>query len=223
MSSSDPAARRAPGVSGGFAPLSGPRITGSIRAASVFPDFDAGRPLDGARPAGDDVPDLRVLAREEGYAAGFAAGKGAVAAELASAAAAFAAAVEEVARFRGHLVARYEQELLELALGVARKVVQRELAEHPEHWLAMIREAVLSAIDRETIRIRVGTVLHRYLLDQLPRLRALLEDVKELELVEDVALDETGCVIESRYGDLDLGVDGQMGAIRAALTGGDAS
>jgi flagellar biosynthesis/type III secretory pathway protein FliH len=52
-------------------------------------------------------------------------------------------------------------------------------------------------------------------------LRALLEDVKELELVEDVALDETGCVIESRYGELDLGVDGQMGAIRAALTGDD--
>jgi flagellar assembly protein FliH len=220
MSSSDPAPRRAPVASGEFAPLAGPRISGTVRAASVFPDFDARRPPDGAKSAGD-VSDARAQAREEGYAAGFAAGRAAAAAELASAATAFAAAVEEVARFRSRLVARYEQELLELALGVARKVVQRELAEHPEHWLTMIREAVLGAVDRETIRIRVGTVLHRYLVDHLPRLRALLEDVKELELVEDVALDETGCVIESRYGDLDLGVDGQMGAIRAALTGGD--
>ena len=30
-----------------------------------------------------------------------------------------------------------------------------------------------------------------------------------------------GCVIESRYGELDLGIDGQMSAIRAALTGAE--
>src|SRR5262249_21331735 len=99
-------------------------------------------------------------------------------------------------------------------------VVQRELAEHPQHWLGMIREAVLAALDRETIRIRVGPVLHRYLLEELAQLRALLVDVKELDLVEDPALGESGCVIESRHGDLD--VDGQIGAIRVALTGAEA-
>jgi flagellar biosynthesis/type III secretory pathway protein FliH len=46
----------------------------------------------------------------------------------------------------------------------------------------------------------------------------MLEDVKELELVEDRALAENGCILESQYGDLDLGVDSQIGAIRAALT-----
>src|SRR6185295_6135721 len=127
-------------------------------------------------------------------------------------------AVEEVVRFRRGLLERYQRELLELALGVARKVVQQELAAHPEHWMEMIREAARRTLDRDTIRIRVGSVLHHYLVEHLPRLRALLEDVKELELVDDPALSETGCVIESRYGDLDLGVDGQMSAIRAALT-----
>ncbi len=223
MSSCD-SSRRPPGVAD-FAPLAGARISGTVRAASVFPDFDPRRaaesPLAGGA-AGAVMPLSAVeLAREEGHAAGFLAGKAATEAELGRGAAAFAAAVEEVARFRAALLDRYEQELLELALGVARKVVQRELADHPEHWLGMIREAVLAALDRETIRIRVGTVLHRYLVDHLPRLRALLEDVKELDLVEDVALGETGCVIESRYGDLDLGVDSQMTAIRAALTGAD--
>jgi flagellar biosynthesis/type III secretory pathway protein FliH len=48
----------------------------------------------------------------------------------------------------------------------------------------------------------------------------MLEDVKELELVEDQALGENGCILESRYGDLDLGIDSQIGAIRAALTQG---
>ena len=48
----------------------------------------------------------------------------------------------------------------------------------------------------------------------------MLEDVKELELVEDPALAESGCIVESQFGDLDLGVDSQIGAIRAALTQG---
>ena len=53
-----------------------------------------------------------------------------------------------------------------------------------------------------------------------PTLRPMLEDVKEMELVEDASLAENGCILESQFGDLDLGIDSQIGAIRAALTQG---
>ena len=205
-----------------FAPLSGPQVSGTVRARGVFKDFDGGGVASGdAAPSAAETAAAR--AREEGCAEGYAAGRAAAEAEFGAAAAAFGSAIEEVARFRVALTERYQRDLLELALGVAHKVVQRELAEHPEHWLGMIREAVLATLDRETIRIRVGPVLHRYLVEQLPRLRVLLEEVKELDLVEDVALGETGCVVESHYGDLDVGVDSQMGAIRAALAEGGPS
>src|SRR5581483_12022512 len=59
--------------------------------------------------------------------------------------------LEELAAFRTRLRERYERELLELALGVARKVVQQELAERPEIWLGMIRAAVRRVVDRERI------------------------------------------------------------------------
>ena len=205
-----------------FAPFSGPQVNGRIRAGSVFKDFDGG-PVKETAPAAPSASELAVeQARAQGYEQGVAAGRAAVEAELGAAGAALTAAIEDVARFRGILTARYQRELLELALGVAHKVVQRELAEHPDHWLGMIRDAVLATLDRETIRIRVGPVLHRYLVEHLPRLRVLLEEVKELDLVEDVGLGETGCVIESHYGDLDVGVDSQINAIRTALTGSEA-
>ncbi|HEY2388667.1 MAG TPA: FliH/SctL family protein [Candidatus Binatia bacterium] len=205
-----------------FAPLSGTRVTGTIRAGSVFKDFDGGASAEPA-PAAPSANDVALTqARQAGYDEGVAAGRAALEAELGAAGAALTAAIEDVARFRGVLTARYQRELLELALGVAHKVVQRELAEHPEHWLGMIREAVLATLDRETIRLRVGPVLHRYLVEHLPRLRVLLEEVKELDLVEDVGLGETGCVVESAYGDLDVGVDSQINAIRTALTGTEA-
>jgi flagellar assembly protein FliH len=190
---------------------------GVATVATVFPDFGRapGAEAEGA-PSAADLDALRRAAYEEGVAAGRAAAER----EVAVPAAALTEALAELARFRAGLLERYQRELLELAIGIARKVVQRELAEHPEHWLGMIREAVRHVLDRERIRIRVGSVLHRFLVAQLPALRDLLEGVQELDLVEDPALAENGCVIESHYGELDLGVDGQMSAIRAALTGG---
>jgi len=206
-----------------FAPFSGPQVSGTVRANGVFRDFDASGAA-GPAPAAPSALEAAVTrARAEGRDEGYAAGRAAAEAEFGAAGSGFGAAIEEVARFRVALTERYQRDLLELALGVAHKVVQRELAEHPEHWLGMIREAVLATLDRETIRIRVGPVLHRYLVEHLPRLRVLLEEVKELDLVEDVGLGETGCVVESHYGDLDVGVDSQMSAIRAALTDGGSS
>jgi flagellar assembly protein FliH len=199
-----------------------------VGAASVFRDFgngdapSAGVAMPADIAAADAAPeqDVAQQAADAAYADGFDAGRAAAVAELMHDGEAFAKALEEVKRFRAGLMERYQSELLALALGIARKVVQRELAEHPEHWLGMIREAVRHALDRERIRIRVGPVLHKFLVEQLPTLRPMLEDVKELELVEDGTLSESGCILESQFGDLDLGIDSQIGAIRAALSQG---
>ena len=201
-----------------------------VGGASVFHDFageEAGRPA-GAADAPPSVAEVAAAAAvdeaqraaEAAYADGVAAGRAAAASDLLGEGEAFVHALDELNRFRAGLLERYQGELLSLALGIARKVVQRELAEHPEHWLGMIREAVRHALDREKIRIRVGPVLHHFLVERLPTLRPMLEEVKELELVEDATLSESGCIVESQFGDLDLGVDSQIGAIRAALTQG---
>jgi flagellar assembly protein FliH len=212
------------------APLGRMALGSRVDATSVFRDF--GGAADGAATAagaeaaaaaadaGVPEPDQAQQAAEAAYADGFDAGRAAATAELVRDAETFVQALEELNRFRAGLLERYQNELLALALGIARKVVQRELAENPEHWLGMIREAVRHALDREKIRIRVGSVLHKFLLERLSALRPMLDEVKELELVEDQALSENGCILESQFGDLDLGIDSQIGAIRAALTQG---
>jgi len=111
----------------------------------------------------------------------------------------------------------YERELLELALGVARKVVQQELAERPEIWLGMIRAAVKRAVGRERITLRVPPPLMAFLRGSLAALRASLEDVKDLELLEDPSLHAGGCVIESRLGEVDIGVETQLERCERAL------
>jgi len=137
--------------------------------------------------------------------------------QLATVAESLVKALEELAEFRGRLRERYERELLELALGVARKIVHEEVSARPEIWLGLIRAAVRRIVDRERITIRVPPRLLAFLRDRLPDLRASLDAVKEIDLVEDAGLPDAGCVIESRFGEVNLGIDAQLAAVEQAL------
>ena len=199
------------------------------RAAAVFVPLGGGSPAAPApfRPLGEPAAEAASPepaddgeAADEmrrAFQAGYEQGREEMRAEAETIAGTFVKGLGELADFRARLRDRYERELLEVALGVARKVVQNELAERPEIWLGMIRAAVQRAVDREHIVVRVPVALAAFLRARTPELRAALEDVKELQVVEDPALPPTGCIVESRFGDVDLGVDTQIEAARTAL------
>jgi flagellar assembly protein FliH len=151
------------------------------------------------------------------FQAGYELGREETRAQVESIGESLLKSLEELARFRGRLRERYERELLQLALGVARKVVRQEVQQRPELWLGMIRDAVRRAVDREHITVRVPPDLAAFLRQALPELRSALDDVKELEVVEDPGLGAGGCVVESRFGEVDIGVDTQLDAAERAL------
>jgi len=189
------------------------------------PAADAGfRPLptrgtgdDAVAPAAPPPPDPVEVARAEGHAAGFAAGRAARDAEIAALHAEVRSALAELTRFRADVRGRWERELLQLSLGIARKVVLHEVAERPEIWLGMIRAAVRQMVDREQLVVRVPPTLAKFLREADPPLASVLEGVRELEIVEDAGLPEGGCVVESRFGDVDCGVDTQLATCRQAI------
>jgi len=190
--------------SSSFAPLAEavPKVFGPFGPpppAAAIPDAAA------ASPPGPSAEEI-----ERAFGAGVERGRAEARAALETIGASFTDSLRELAEFRARLKERYERELLELALGVARKVVQQELAERPEIWLGMIRAAVKRAVDRERIALRVPPPLMAFLRGSLAALRALLQDVKDLELVEDPSLPAGGCVIESRFGEVDIGVETQL-------------
>ena len=196
-----------------FAPFAGPRA-----------DAVGFRPLLAGRAAIPDPEPVETATAAEpsdelrrAFQAGYDLGREEATGQLATVAESLVKSLEELAAFRGGLRERYERELLELALGVARKIVQQELAERPEIWLGLIRAAVRRVVDRERITVRVPPRLLAFLRDALPELRASLDSVKELELVEDPSLPTGGCIIESRFGEVNLGVEAQLEAVERAL------
>lgn len=181
-----------------------------------FPDLNLAPPVDGAGAA-ERADQERAALDEAAYRRGVDQGREQAGSELTQLVQGLGEAIHEVGRFRRDMLERYQSELLDLALEVARKVVDRELEQHPEHWLQLIREGVKRALDRDHIRIRVAGQLYAFLRAHLTELRTDLDGVKDFELLEDPALPVTGCVVETSYGDLDLGVESQITTIRSAL------
>src|SRR6266404_176721 len=104
----------------------------------VFRPFVAPPPAEAAaEPAPAPGPSAEEI--ERAFGDGVERGRAEARAELETIGASFTDSLRELAEFRARLKERYERELLELALGVARKVMQQELAERPEIWLGMIR------------------------------------------------------------------------------------
>jgi flagellar assembly protein FliH len=204
----------------------------SSRSFAPFLGGDAAAAPTGFRPFGDAGPGPAASAapgeRREGppeaseeaqraFQAGYQLGAQETRADVESIAESFVKSLEELADFRSQLRERYERQLLELALGVARKVVQQEIAERPAIWLSMIRAAVRRAVDRERILVRVPPALLGFLNQAIPELRTALGDVKELEVVEDPSLPAGGCVVETKFGEVDISLDTQFEAVERAL------
>jgi flagellar assembly protein FliH len=200
--------------SSSFVPLAEPAAAPAFRPL-LSPGGPAEAPAPAA-PAGPDEPRAGDDSRRA-FQAGYELGREELRSQIESIGESFVKSLEELADFRARLRDRYERELLEVALGVAKKVVQQELAARPEIWLGMIRAAIRHTVDREHIVVRVPPPLAAYLRDAAPDLRAALEGVKEIEVVEDPGLGADGCVVESRFGEVDISIETQFEAAEQAL------
>jgi flagellar assembly protein FliH len=178
------------------------------------PEGAAVTPQEGSGGSSDAPADENARA----FSAGYELGRQETRAEVEIVAESLVKSIEELAIFRAQLRRRYERELLELALGVARKVLRAEVRDRPEIWLGMIRDAVQQAVDREAVRIRVPAPIATFLSENLSVMRAQLDQVKEISIVEDPTVQEGGCVIETPFGELDVGIDSQIDAVECALT-----
>lgn len=202
----------------GFSPLVQDASKPAAPVVTPLPDLNPPPIVEDPLADEQRAAEERALLEQAAYTRGLAAGRVEAEAALAQLVQGLGEAIAELTRFRREMLTRYQAELLDLALEVARKVVDRELEQHPEHWIEIIREGVRRAVDRDHIRIRVPSSLHAFLREHLGDLRGELDGVKELELIEDPALPPSGCVVETSYGDLDLGVESQIATIRGALS-----
>ncbi len=175
-------------------------------------------PVSAAAPANDavDVPqqqreiDARVKAAyQQGFTAAEAAASKKAAQRVEPVISGFNALMQELDGTRRKFRAEAERDTVKLAIGIARRVLYRELATDPEAILGLVMAAFQKLNARETHKLRVSAG-DAALMEQN---RARLEMPAGLEILADPSLGKGSAIFETSRGELDASVDTQLGEI----------
>jgi flagellar assembly protein FliH len=176
-----------------------------------------------------EAEQIRQQAWQQGYADGYQAGEQQARAQLeAEYQQAYhqlqAQLQAQVAHFLGQLQAQFEQylrhlepQMLDLTLQIARKIVREELRQHPEHVLAIIRDALRRVQGFGQVRVRVHPLDLELARQQKATLLTVIDSLEGLEIVEDRRVEQGGCIVETAQGIYDARIGTQLDEIEQEL------
>ena len=168
---------------------------------------------------------LREAAWSEGFHQGEAEAKNAVEADLRAEWAARQDALrgeldgiaQSIGAAREALWQRQEEEMVALALDIARQVVKTEVTQNPAVVHAVLANALRRITDKDNVRVRVSV-------SDAPRVKEAREDLMEMvdglrfiEIVEDRRVGDGGCVVETNAGTIDAKIETQLVEVARAL------
>lgn len=159
----------------------------------------------GLQPGSNTLQDLEAMAeaaRTEGYQDGYQAGLGR-AAEQQRAAVEQLGLISKTARVEtDRLIRGLEEQVVELALAVANKVIEREPSADPSIVVDVVRSALDEIQGATMVYVRINPQ-DRELVE--PHWQAMLHGpiVEHSRLVVDEQVEPGGCVIETQVGQID--------------------
>jgi flagellar assembly protein FliH len=125
--------------------------------------------------------------------------------------------LDELTTVRADMIRQTERQMVQLALAIARRIVQREVSLDPDLLLAMARVA----LERlgETARVTVRLHPEDYAAAGAARVSEFTSSNVTIEA--DPRLSRGACRVESDMGLLDLGIEAQLQEVGRALLGAD--
>jgi flagellar assembly protein FliH len=185
------------------------------RAARGRGEADSlGAPGGGAESAGRESLEREMQARESGRQQGVAEAGKKFEEQLARERAAIASAVAGFARERENYYRRIEEEAIQLALGIARKILHREAQVDPLLLLGVAKVAMEKIEGATEVKLAVNPQRAG---NWKRHLSALADSSSAPEIVEDPALPLDQCELRTSMGVAQFGVELQLKEIEQGL------
>src|SRR5579875_829 len=123
----------------------------------------------------------------------------------------------DMARAERHkIIESSEHEIVKLAMGVAERIVHKQISVDPDVVVAMTKAAIARLLDREVVTVRVNPADLERMKEHREEMLAL-GDVKHMRIVEDQRVDRGGIVVETDSGNVDAKIRTQVEEARRLL------
>lgn len=167
--------------------------------------------------AAEEAEIIKKKSREEGYQAGFQAGKQQAVQETEQARQAIiseAQAILEKAQIdREKMLAEVEPQVVQLAIELARKVIWRELTINPETIRDIAREALVRAGRTGELVIKVSKDFYEPLNTGLKEIFVSEEERRHCRVEIDDTVEPGGCIVDTGAGYVDAQITSQLDRI----------
>jgi flagellar assembly protein FliH len=144
--------------------------------------------------------------REEGLSEGFDEGK----AEVDRLIERTRLILERAQDKRAEILAETEQEIVNLVLLIARKVIKVISENQRNIIISNVIEALRKVKARGNVIIRVNMLDLKLTTEHKEDFISMLEGVKSIQVVEDSSVDSGGCIIETDFGEIDARIASQL-------------
>jgi flagellar assembly protein FliH len=166
---------------------------------------------DSMNKAKKQAGELKSNARKQGYDAGFEdgfnKGKEAAKEEFSPVLKTTQHLVEDLSQFRKEMYDKVEREMIEMVIALTKKVIQFEFSIREDSIQDMIRLAVQSVLDRESMVIKIHPTDKEYAESFLPELRHMFSEIKNITFVPHSGIERGGCIIETNFGVIDARIE----------------
>jgi flagellar assembly protein FliH len=147
--------------------------------------------------------------REEGYAEGKA--------EVARLTDRLHVVIEKTMDKRAEILSDAENEVVELVLLIARKVIKTISENQKNVVVSNVVQALRKLKTRGDVIIRVNLADLKLVSEHVKDFLAMAENVKNLSVVEDTTIDRGGCMIETDFGQIDARISSQLHEIEEKI------
>ena len=164
-----------------------------------------------------DAERIRTVARRQGHAEGFEAGRAEARADLEPALAALSDAIERLREREGAAADIVEARAAELAVRVAEKVVAGALEVEPERILDVVRGALRAIVERERIVILVNPEDLALVREGMGEIAGQLGGIEHVDVQEERRVARGGTVVRTMIGEVDARISTKLDRARAAV------
>lgn len=161
--------------------------------------------------------EITTTARQEGYNAGHEEGFKEGKAEAQRLIDRLHLMIEKIMDKRVQILSETEQQIVDLVLLMTRKVVKVISENQRNVVMSNIVHALRKVKGRGDVLIRVNMAELALTSEHTKEFLASVENVKNITIVEDSAVDKGGCIIETDFGSIDARISSQLGELEQKI------
>ena len=118
---------------------------------------------------------------------------------------------------KDQIIQEAEPFLVELACGIAEKVIDKQLTIEPDHIIELIRQSLSRKREQGFITLCVAPDQFAFVQAAREELSLSIDSQAELQILPDSTVKDKGCVIRSSFGSVDARIDTQLAEIKKEL------